>query len=139
LLAKAWVPYTDSRSNRREVFRGAIVNGAAAIILAHNHPSGDPTPSRQDLEALLPSCAHCGEISVTVRERATTRRRTSSCAGTTSSASRQATTSDADLAGPFLSGPATDSSVAEVIKRDEFKIPGHNVARSEFPRWHLRL
>jgi DNA repair protein RadC len=34
----------------REVFRDAIVHGAAALILAHNHPSGDPTPSRQDLE-----------------------------------------------------------------------------------------
>ena len=32
----------------REVFRGAIVAGAAAIILAHNHPSGDPTPSAED-------------------------------------------------------------------------------------------
>ena len=34
----------------REVFRPAIANGAAAIIVAHNHPSGDPTPSRQDVE-----------------------------------------------------------------------------------------
>jgi DNA repair protein RadC len=34
----------------REVFRDATLNTAAAIILAHNHPSGDPTPSRQDLE-----------------------------------------------------------------------------------------
>lgn len=34
----------------REVFRQAIVNAAAAVILAHNHPSLDPTPSRQDLE-----------------------------------------------------------------------------------------
>jgi DNA repair protein RadC len=34
----------------REVFRGAIVNSAAAIIVAHNHPSGDPSPSRQDIE-----------------------------------------------------------------------------------------
>ena len=32
----------------REIFRGAIVAGAAAIILAHNHPSGDPTPSTED-------------------------------------------------------------------------------------------
>ena len=32
----------------REIFRGAISAGAAAIILAHNHPSGDPTPSRED-------------------------------------------------------------------------------------------
>jgi DNA repair protein RadC len=32
----------------REVFRAAIVAGAAAVILAHNHPSGDPTPSPDD-------------------------------------------------------------------------------------------
>lgn len=32
----------------REVFRPAIAEGAAAIILVHNHPSGDPTPSAED-------------------------------------------------------------------------------------------
>jgi DNA repair protein RadC len=32
----------------REVFRAAIVAGAAAIIAVHNHPSGDPTPSEDD-------------------------------------------------------------------------------------------
>lgn len=32
----------------REVFRAAIVESAAGIILVHNHPSGDPTPSRED-------------------------------------------------------------------------------------------
>jgi DNA repair protein RadC len=32
----------------REVFRIAVVEGAAAVILAHNHPSGDPTPSPDD-------------------------------------------------------------------------------------------
>lgn len=32
----------------REVFRVAITLGAAAIILAHNHPSGDPMPSVDD-------------------------------------------------------------------------------------------
>jgi DNA repair protein RadC len=32
----------------REVMRAAIKAGAAGIILAHNHPSGDPTPSKQD-------------------------------------------------------------------------------------------
>lgn len=35
----------------REVFRAAIVAGAAAIILAHNHPSGDVVPSGDDLAA----------------------------------------------------------------------------------------
>jgi DNA repair protein RadC len=34
----------------REVFRGAVINAAAAMIIAHNHPSGDPTPSRQDID-----------------------------------------------------------------------------------------
>jgi DNA repair protein RadC len=33
----------------REVFRPLIRAGAAACIVAHNHPSGDPTPSRDDL------------------------------------------------------------------------------------------
>ena len=33
----------------REVFGPAIRDGAAALVLAHNHPSGDPTPSREDL------------------------------------------------------------------------------------------
>jgi DNA repair protein RadC len=32
----------------REVFRVAVVEGAAAVILVHNHPSGDPTPSPDD-------------------------------------------------------------------------------------------
>ena len=35
----------------REVFRVAIVAAAAAIILMHNHPSGDPTPSEADVKA----------------------------------------------------------------------------------------
>jgi DNA repair protein RadC len=34
----------------REIFKSAINQGAAAIIIMHNHPSGDPTPSTQDLE-----------------------------------------------------------------------------------------
>jgi len=34
----------------REVFKAAISAGAAAIVLAHNHPSGDPTPSEGDIK-----------------------------------------------------------------------------------------
>lgn len=34
----------------REVFREAVKANAAAMILAHNHPSGDSTPSREDME-----------------------------------------------------------------------------------------
>ncbi len=33
----------------REVFRGAMLAGAAAVILVHNHPSGSTTPSPDDL------------------------------------------------------------------------------------------
>ncbi|MFA6851163.1 MAG: DNA repair protein RadC [Selenomonadaceae bacterium] len=33
----------------REVFREAIQNAAASVILLHNHPSGDPSPSREDI------------------------------------------------------------------------------------------
>lgn len=32
----------------REVFRPAIKDSSSAILLVHNHPSGDPTPSRED-------------------------------------------------------------------------------------------
>ena len=34
----------------REVFRPAIKNAASRIIILHNHPSGDPTPSSEDIE-----------------------------------------------------------------------------------------
>lgn len=34
----------------REVFQPAILVGACAVIVAHNHPSGDPSPSREDRE-----------------------------------------------------------------------------------------
>ena len=34
----------------REVFKHAIAAGAAAIVLAHNHPSGDPAPSEADIK-----------------------------------------------------------------------------------------
>jgi DNA repair protein RadC len=34
----------------REVFRPAITANAAAIVLVHNHPSGDPTPSEADIK-----------------------------------------------------------------------------------------
>ncbi len=43
----------------REVFKPAIVESAASVILLHNHPSGDPTPSREDvrLTRQLVECA----------------------------------------------------------------------------------
>lgn len=37
----------------REVFRSAIVESAASLILVHNHPSGDPTPSDDDIRITM--------------------------------------------------------------------------------------
>lgn len=41
---------TSSPVHPREVFSQAIRHSAAAIVLCHNHPSGDPSPSADDLE-----------------------------------------------------------------------------------------
>jgi DNA repair protein RadC len=40
---------TASIVHPREVFRPAIIAAAAGIVLGHNHPSGDPEPSPEDL------------------------------------------------------------------------------------------
>jgi len=45
----------------REVFREAAASAAATIILFHNHPSGDPTPSENDL-VLTARMIHAGEV-----------------------------------------------------------------------------
>lgn len=34
----------------REVFKPAILTSSSSVILVHNHPSGDPSPSREDIE-----------------------------------------------------------------------------------------
>ncbi|MDV0443195.1 JAB domain-containing protein [Methanorbis rubei] len=39
----------ESHVHPREVFAGAVTDRAAAIVLIHNHPSGNLTPSRQDM------------------------------------------------------------------------------------------
>ena len=41
---------SGSMVHPREVFKPAVLHNAAAIICFHNHPSGDPTPSREDVE-----------------------------------------------------------------------------------------
>lgn len=38
----------------REVFKDAIKHSAASVVLAHNHPSGDPEPSEDDLNRSSP-------------------------------------------------------------------------------------
>jgi DNA repair protein RadC len=45
----------------REVFKDAIVASAAAIIVAHNHPSGDPSPSAED-RRITQRLHECGQL-----------------------------------------------------------------------------
>jgi DNA repair protein RadC len=45
----------------REVFKAAITESAAAILLVHNHPSGDPTPSAED-RTVTRQLASAGEV-----------------------------------------------------------------------------
>ena len=50
----------------REVFRPAVVASAAATVLVHNHPSGDPEPSEKDL-SITKRLVQAGELlSITV-------------------------------------------------------------------------
>ena len=45
----------------REIFKRAVLNNSASIICGHNHPSGDPTPSMEDI-ALTSRIAEAGKL-----------------------------------------------------------------------------
>jgi DNA repair protein RadC len=45
----------------REVFQACLLNNAASFVALHNHPSGDPTPSREDIE-VTKRLDECGRI-----------------------------------------------------------------------------
>ncbi|NLT67797.1 MAG: DNA repair protein RadC [Acidobacteria bacterium] len=52
---------TASIAHPREIFKSAILKNAASILLSHGHPSGDPAPSREDIQ-LTERVAKAGEI-----------------------------------------------------------------------------
>lgn len=52
---------TASIVHPREVFTPVIRESAAAVLFVHNHPSGDPTPSREDIE-LTNRLRQAGEV-----------------------------------------------------------------------------
>lgn len=52
----------------REVVRRAIELDSCAIVLVHNHPSGDPTPSREDVEMTKQVTAACAVMRIGVRD-----------------------------------------------------------------------
>lgn len=45
----------------REIFKEAVQRGSANIIICHNHPSGDPTPSKEDIDVTL-RIKQCGDL-----------------------------------------------------------------------------
>ena len=45
----------------KAIFSRALLNGSASIIVAHNHPSGDPTPSDDDLR-ITRRLMECGDL-----------------------------------------------------------------------------
>ncbi|MDP2277322.1 MAG: JAB domain-containing protein, partial [Nitrospirota bacterium] len=52
---------TNSLIHPREAFKNAIKESAASVIFIHNHPSGDPAPSREDI-AITERLMQTGEI-----------------------------------------------------------------------------
>ena len=52
---------TSTLVHPREVFNSAVRKSAAAVAFVHNHPSGDPTPSRDDVQTTLRLVA-CGNL-----------------------------------------------------------------------------
>ncbi len=52
---------TGALVHAREVFQPALLQHAAAIVVAHNHPSGDPAPSRED-SAITSMLASAGRV-----------------------------------------------------------------------------
>ena len=52
----------------REVVKRALELGATALILVHNHPSGDPTPSRADIEMTAEVKAAAGVLGIVLHD-----------------------------------------------------------------------
>lgn len=52
---------TSTIVNPREVFRPAIKKSASSIIIIHNHPSGNPTPSKEDI-IITNRLVECGKL-----------------------------------------------------------------------------
>ena len=52
---------TNALIHPREAFRDAIKESAASVIFIHNHPSGDPSPSREDI-LITERLVNAGEV-----------------------------------------------------------------------------
>ena len=59
---------TESAVYSREVIKSALEKKAAALIFAHNHPSGDPEPSNADIQLTRRLLFACKAVGITVHE-----------------------------------------------------------------------
>lgn len=51
----------ESIVHPREIFKRALTNNATSIVVAHNHPSGDPNPSKEDIN-ITNRLKECGKL-----------------------------------------------------------------------------
>ena len=58
--------HTSTLLDARTILRRALLNNAAAIILTHNHPSGNPTPSNSDIKMTSDIKEACHLMSITL-------------------------------------------------------------------------
>lgn len=66
LMAEGTIDHTPVYP--REIVKRALETGASSIILVHNHPSGDPTPSRADIDMTKAIAAAAKPLGVTVHD-----------------------------------------------------------------------
>jgi len=59
---------TASAVYPREIIKAALTKKAVAIIIAHNHPSGDPAPSSEDLAITFRLQVACSSMNITLHE-----------------------------------------------------------------------
>jgi len=66
LMAEGTIDHTPVYP--REIVKRALENGASSIILVHNHPSGDPTPSRADIDMTKAIATAAKPLGITVHD-----------------------------------------------------------------------
>lgn len=71
VIAVDALPATESDAillPMREIFKAALNHDALGLILAHNHPSGDPTPSKADIAATHKFAGTAANLGITLHD-----------------------------------------------------------------------
>lgn len=67
--------------HQREIFRPAILDSASSIVIAHNHPTGDPTPSAEDIKITRKMVEAGRQVGISVIDHIIIGKKTKSCEG----------------------------------------------------------